>query len=118
MFLFLISFITNRSIRSTSMEQLALIATKCATEQDFLVRFIQLLHNHLRTTVPNDNHYQLSQEFFQLFCRLLNYASQTQCLLPNATDLLNYEMQQLRNVRVCLEMSLAFIIFIKIFFAF
>lgn len=83
------------------MEQFALIATKCAIEQDFLVRFIQLLHNHLGSTVPNEKHYQRSQEFFQLFCRLLNYASQTKCLLPNAKELLNYEMEQLRNVRVC-----------------
>ena len=82
------------------MEQFALIATKCATEQDFLVRFIQLLHSHLSSTVPHKKHYLYSQEFFQLFCRLLNYASQTKCLLPNASDLLDYEMQQLRNVRV------------------
>ncbi|XP_054167467.1 probable ubiquitin carboxyl-terminal hydrolase FAF-X [Oppia nitens] len=88
-----------KCIRSTALEQLALIATKCATEQDFLVRFVQLLFIHLGSTVSKESHYESSQEFFQLFCRLLNYASQTKCLLPNVSELLNYEMEQLRNVR-------------------
>ena len=80
------------------MEQFALIATKCAIGQDFLIKFIQLLHLHLSTSLPTN--YQLSQEFFQLFCRLLNNASLTKCSLPNAKELLKYEIDLLRNVRV------------------
>lgn len=83
------------------MEQFALIATKCALGTDFLIKFIQLLHEHLKSKVPKDANYQMSHEFFQLFCRLLSCAS-TKCQLPNFKELLKYEINLLRNVRVSL----------------
>lgn len=82
------------------MEQFALIATKCFAGPKVLISFVELLHQHLVTTVTQDSHYLNSQEFFQLFSRLLKSATVTRCPLPQAKDLLTNEISLLRNVRV------------------
>jgi ubiquitin carboxyl-terminal hydrolase 9/24 len=79
------------------LDQLALIATKCSLTSDVLVKFIELLYSHLSSTV--DAHFETSNEFFQLFCRLLNSAASSGCSLPLAQDLLEFEIDLIQNVR-------------------
>ena len=79
------------------MDQLALIATKCSLSSDVLVKFIELLYSHLSTTVAA--HFETSNEFFQLFCRLLNSAAASGCSVPLAQDLLEFEIDLIQNVR-------------------
>lgn len=86
-------------IRETALEQFALMPTKCSLAQDVLINFIQLLHSHLGSTVAS--YYETSNEFFQLFCRLLNSASVLKCSLPLTQELLEYEVDLIQNVRVC-----------------
>ncbi|RWS11107.1 putative ubiquitin carboxyl-terminal hydrolase FAF-X-like protein [Dinothrombium tinctorium] len=90
---------SNRSVRQTALEEFVLIATKCPTNSEVLVKFINLLHSHLRNTVPQNSFYKTSQEFFRLFCKLLNNAFITRCSLPQAQQLLEYEIDILRHVR-------------------
>lgn len=85
-------------IRATALEHLALIATKCTVGHEFLVKFIDLLYEQL--TVLVSEHYAKSRDFFQLFCRLLNAANVTRCTLPLAPQLLNLEIDLIRNVKV------------------
>lgn len=91
---------SERSIRLAALEQFSLISTKCAIGNEVLTNFIQLLYGHLGTTVSLNGYYQSSQEFFQLFCKLLNYASTTRCQFPQAQELLDYEIYLIHNVRV------------------
>ncbi|RWS27831.1 putative ubiquitin carboxyl-terminal hydrolase FAF-X-like protein [Leptotrombidium deliense] len=86
-------------VRLAALDEFVLIATKCPTNSDVLVKFIQLLHSHLKITVPQNNYYKTSKEFFRLFCKLLNSAYITRCLLPQSQQLLEYEIDILRNVR-------------------
>lgn len=41
-----------------------------------------------------------SHEYFQLLCRLLNYAFMSNCPLPTAETLLNNEIAWLKKIRV------------------
>lgn len=87
----------------TANEQFALIATKCALNSEVMINFINLLHHHLGTTVPVDSHYNTSEEFFHLFCKLLNNARSMRCPLPQAQQFLESEIELLSNVRVSLK---------------
>ena len=79
------------------MDQFALIATKCSLTSDVLIKFIELLYSHLSSTV--DAHFETSNEFFQLLCRLLNSVASTGCSLPLAQSLLEHEIELIQNVR-------------------
>lgn len=87
----------NRSLRLCSAEQFYLIATKCYPGHHTLVFFITLLFTHLMTTVKE--YAKNSHEFFQLLCRLLNYACVSNCSLSTAQYLLNNEIDWLKSVR-------------------
>lgn len=86
-----------RSIRQCAADQFSLIATKCYVGNHSLVFFITLLFTQLMTTVKE--YAQSSHEFFQLLCRLLNYACASSCPLQTAQNLLNNEIDWLKNVR-------------------
>ncbi|XP_076338950.1 ubiquitin carboxyl-terminal hydrolase 9X-like isoform X1 [Tachypleus tridentatus] len=87
----------NRSIRVSATEQFTLVATKCYPGHQPLVFFITLLFTQLKTTVRENA--RNSHEFFQLLCRLLNYASGSNCPLPTAQNLLYAEIDWLKEVR-------------------
>lgn len=86
------------AIRTTLMEQFTLIITKCVQNEEILNSFINLLFKYLQTLVPK--YFTKSNQFFQLFCNLLNYAFQGNFVISNINQLLNYEINLLRNVRV------------------
>ena len=71
---------------------------KCSKGENVLIEFIQLLYEHLYTTVSE--YYETSSEFFQLFCSLLNFSSVTRVPLPLTQDLLEKEIELIQNVRV------------------
>ena len=52
----------------------------------------------MATTVPE--YAKHSQEFFQLLCRLLNYAATSNTPLPSAEPLLLNEINWLQRIRV------------------
>uniref|UniRef100_T1IZS4 ubiquitinyl hydrolase 1 n=1 Tax=Strigamia maritima TaxID=126957 RepID=T1IZS4_STRMM len=87
----------NRSVRVSAAEQFLLIATKCSGGQQPLIFFITLLFTVLLTTVKE--HAKNCHEYFQLFCRLLNYACASSCQLANVEGLLSAEIQWLKDIR-------------------
>ncbi|XP_076335071.1 ubiquitin carboxyl-terminal hydrolase 9X-like isoform X2 [Tachypleus tridentatus] len=93
----LILMCRNRSIRASATEQFTLMATKCYPGHQPLIFYITLLFTQLKTTVQENA--KNSHEFFQLLCRLLNYASGSNCLLPTAQNLLYNEIDWLKEVR-------------------
>ncbi|KAG1670256.1 putative ubiquitin carboxyl-terminal hydrolase FAF-X [Nymphon striatum] len=86
-----------RNVRQSAAEQFVLIATKCSNGHQPLVFFITLLFTVLETTV--NEHSRSCHEYFQLLCRLLSYASISDCQLPNAENLLHSEIRWLKQVR-------------------
>nr|CAD7589819.1 unnamed protein product [Timema genevievae] len=87
----------NRSVRMAAAEQFLLMSTWCSASQQPLQFCITLLFTVLETTVVE--HAAGSHEYFQLLCRLLNYAFMSSCPLPNAETLLNAEINWLKMVR-------------------
>ncbi|KAL4220567.1 putative ubiquitin carboxyl-terminal hydrolase FAF-X [Mactra antiquata] len=87
----------NKPVRQSSSEQFFLMATKCSSSHRPVVFFITLLFTVL-SNLAKDNAKQAS-EYFQLLCRLLNYACSTDVHLPNAEVLLNNEITWLKRVR-------------------
>nr|CAD7574966.1 unnamed protein product [Timema californicum] len=87
----------NRSVRMAAAEQFLLMSTWCSASQQPLQFCITLLFTVLGTTVVE--HAAGSHEYFQLICRLLNYAFISSCPLPNAETLLNAEINWLKMVR-------------------
>jgi len=87
----------SRPVRLAAMEQFTLMATKCCTGQRPLVFFITLLFTVLTNTAKEFA--KQSAEYFQLLCRLLNYACNSAASLPTAEVLLNNEITWLKRVR-------------------
>ncbi|XP_013401949.1 probable ubiquitin carboxyl-terminal hydrolase FAF-X isoform X1 [Lingula anatina] len=88
----------SRSVRAASCEQLYLIASKCSSGHRPLVFFVTLLFTVLQSHAKD--YAKQAHDYFQLLCRLLNYAyTQAQAPLPNAEVLLNNEIQWLKRVR-------------------
>lgn len=87
-----------RSIRVAAAEQFLLISTWCVASQQPLQFCITLLFTVLNTTVVENA--RVSHEYFQLLCRLLNYAFMSNCPLPTAETLLNNEITWLKKIRV------------------
>jgi ubiquitin carboxyl-terminal hydrolase 9/24 len=87
-----------RSVRVAAAEQFLLISTWCVASQQPLQFCITLLFTVLNTTVMENS--RNSHEYFQLLCRLLNYAFMSNCPLPTAETLLNNEITWLKKIRV------------------
>lgn len=91
----LILFSDDLNIRQAALDQFTLIATKCCSSQPLLLHYLHFMGEHLKHTIHQ--HYQRSEEFFQLLCKLLNGAYCIDCPLPD--KLLDYEIDLLCNVR-------------------
>ncbi|KAK3596917.1 hypothetical protein CHS0354_031696 [Potamilus streckersoni] len=87
----------HRPVRISAAEQFFLMATKCSSSQRPLVFFITLLFTVLSNAVKE--HAKQASEYYQLLCRLLNYACSTDVNLPNAENHLNNEIAWLKKVR-------------------
>ncbi|XP_001604458.2 probable ubiquitin carboxyl-terminal hydrolase FAF-X isoform X1 [Nasonia vitripennis] len=88
---------TSRAIRATAAEQFLLISTWCSSGHQALQFFITRLFPVINTTVME--YAKQSHEFFQLLCRLLNYAHISGCPLSSAENWLNIEIVWLKEVR-------------------
>ncbi|XP_052271352.1 probable ubiquitin carboxyl-terminal hydrolase FAF-X [Dreissena polymorpha] len=86
-----------RPVRTSACEQFFLMATKCSSSNRPVVFFITLLFTVL-SNLAKENATQAC-EYFQLLCKLLNYACSTDVNLPNAEVLLNNEITWLKRVR-------------------
>ena len=96
-FIDLVLLSTSRAVRIASAEQFLLISTWCSSGHQPLQFAITLLFTVLNTTVME--HAKQSHEYFQLLCRLLNYAHMTSCPIMTAETLLNIEIAWLKKIR-------------------
>lgn len=88
---------TSRAIRIAAGEQFFLISTWCSGGHQTLLVTITLLFAVLNTIVMENA--KQSHEYFQLLCRLLNFAHMSGCPLTTAETLLNVEIAWLKKVR-------------------
>lgn len=88
---------TSRAIRIAAAEQFFLISTWCSSGHQTLLFTITLLFTVLNTTVIENA--KQSHEYFQLLCRLLNFAHMSGCPLSSAETLLNIEISWSKKVR-------------------
>ena len=95
-----------KSLRVSAAEQFLLISsqlllphgTPLPGSPSMLTFFLDLLFSVMTSTVPE--YAKHSQEFFQLLCRLLNYAATSHTPLPSAEPLLLNEINWLQRIRV------------------
>ncbi|XP_012278998.1 probable ubiquitin carboxyl-terminal hydrolase FAF-X [Orussus abietinus] len=88
---------TSRAVRMAAAEQFLLISTWCSSGHQPLQFSIMLLFTVLNTTVVENA--KQSHEYFQLLCRLLNFAQISGCPLSTAETLLSNEITWLKKVR-------------------
>ncbi|XP_024944100.1 probable ubiquitin carboxyl-terminal hydrolase FAF-X isoform X6 [Cephus cinctus] len=96
-FIDLVLLSTARAVRIAAAEQFLLISTWCSSGHQPLQFSITLLFTVLNTTVMENA--KQSHEYFQLLCRLLNFAHISGCPLSTAETLLNIEIAWLKKVR-------------------
>ncbi|KAB7498699.1 putative ubiquitin carboxyl-terminal hydrolase FAF-X, partial [Armadillidium nasatum] len=94
MVLSLVVHVKERMVRLTAVEQILLIATKCAPSPHTLVVFIVMLFNAL-----NGHQKIYSKEYFQLLCGLLSWACVSKVVLPGVERLLAAEVEWLKGIR-------------------
>ena len=96
-----------KSLRVSAAEQFLLISSQLLlphgtplpeAHPSMLTFFLDLLIFVMASTVPE--YVKQSQEFFQLLCRLLNYAATSHTPLPSAEPLLLNEINWLQRIRV------------------
>ncbi|XP_076235119.1 ubiquitin carboxyl-terminal hydrolase-like faf [Calliopsis andreniformis] len=87
----------SKVIRTAAAEQFFLIWTFYCDDKQPLPFAIMLLFSVLNTTVIE--YAKQSHEYFQLLCKLLDYAYAIQCPLPSAESLLIAEIAWLKKVR-------------------
>lgn len=95
--LFLFSF-SPRSIRLAAAEQFLMISTWCSAGQQPLQFCVSLLFSVLNNMVLENA--RNSHEYFQLLCRMVNYAFISGCPIADAELLLNNEITWLKKIRV------------------
>lgn len=88
---------TSRAVRIAAAEQFLLISTWCSSGHHAVQQSILRIISVLKTTVVE--HTKQCQEYFQLLCRLLNYAHMSGCPLSNAEAYLTIEIAWLKKVR-------------------
>lgn len=105
-FLEMILLCPTKALRMSAAEQFLLIATNGPRPESsrsdppsMLSYFLDLLFSVLHNTVPENA--KNSQEFFQLLCRLINFAANSNACLPTAESLLPNEIGWLKKARVC-----------------
>ncbi|RZF36782.1 hypothetical protein LSTR_LSTR013963 [Laodelphax striatellus] len=92
----------NRSVRVSAVEQFLMISTLGCSQHPLqlsIVYLFSVLHTMVVDFARN------SHEYFQLLCRLLNFAFISNCPLPNAETLLNREIRWLKEVRAKVKKS-------------
>lgn len=87
----------SRHIRQTAYEQLFLISTYCASDRRPFLFMVKLLVKMLRNIIVQ--HQETCADYFQLFCRILNYGCSYSWPLSNCEELLAQEIDWLRTVR-------------------
>ena len=94
-----------KSLRYAAAEQFLLISTQQHLESSeslnngsMLSYFLDLLFSVLPIRVPEYS--KQSQEFFQLLCRLLHFASTSKTCLPSAELFLSNSITWLKNAKV------------------
>jgi len=99
-----------KSLRYAAAEQFLLISTQQHLESSerlnsgsMLSYFLDLLFSVLPIRVPEYS--KQSQEFFQLLCRLLHFASTSKACLPSAELFLSNSITWLKNAKVCTSYS-------------
>lgn len=97
-FIDLLLVCNENSIRNAIMENFTVVIVKCVQNAEIVNSCISLLFRHLQTSVPK--FYQKSSEFFELFCNLLNYAFHGNFHIDMLCDLINCEINLLKDVRV------------------
>ncbi|XP_047353087.1 probable ubiquitin carboxyl-terminal hydrolase FAF-X isoform X1 [Vespa velutina] len=88
---------TSRAIRIVAAEQFFLVSTWCRSGNPPVLFTISLLFTVLNTTVMENS--KQCHEYFQLLCRLLNYAHISGCSVSAIENLLNIEITWLKHVR-------------------
>lgn len=94
----------DREVRATAADELSLMLTRCPGQEEGwngLVTTVTHLKDLLTLMVPV--YYSNCKEFFTLFCRLLSAASSLNCQLPFIGELLQMELDILKNVKVSLS---------------
>ncbi|XP_039296311.1 LOW QUALITY PROTEIN: probable ubiquitin carboxyl-terminal hydrolase FAF-X [Nilaparvata lugens] len=86
----------NRAVRVAAVEQFLMISTLGCSQYPLQLTIIHLF-SVLHTMVVD--YARNSHEYFQLLCRLLNFAFIYNCPLPNAETLLNSEIRWLKEIR-------------------
>ena len=97
-----------KAIRLAAAEQLLLISTQ--SQQHLMLNyFLSHLFKVLQNTVQTKEYAKNCHEFFQLLCRLLNFASTSNASFPAAESLLFNEIAWLKKARVynsiCFELT-------------
>ncbi|XP_014223439.1 probable ubiquitin carboxyl-terminal hydrolase FAF-X isoform X1 [Trichogramma pretiosum] len=87
----------SRQIRATAAEQFFLISSWCSSGHQALQFFIMRLFPVINTAAMD--YAKQSHEFFQLLCKLLNYAHLSGCQLAPAESWLSTEIAWLKEVR-------------------
>ncbi|KAK3094503.1 hypothetical protein FSP39_002606 [Pinctada imbricata] len=87
----------HRPVRISATDSFYLMATKCCNGSRPMIFFITLLFCELNESVKE--HSKQSHEYFNLLCRLLNFASQSDGRLPNAEKLLNNEIAWIKKAK-------------------
>ena len=87
-----------KATRFAAAEQLFLIS-KHSPQRHMLNYFLSMLCSVLHTTVKECA--KTSHEFFQLLCRLLNFATTSGSVLTSAESLLVNEINWIKKARVC-----------------
>ncbi|KAK0096487.1 hypothetical protein PV326_005319 [Microctonus aethiopoides] len=88
---------SSRAVRMAAAEQFLLISTYCSSNDQLFQVNIMVLFKVLNTTVVENA--KQSHEYFQLICRLLNYAYISACPLTSAQSPLTTEVAWLKKVR-------------------
>lgn len=98
-----------KPLRVSAAEQFLLISSQLVLPHGtpssgslMLTFFLDLLFSVMASTVPE--YAKHSQEFFQLLCRLLNYAATSNTPLPSAEPLLLNEINWLQRIRVIISL--------------
>lgn len=84
-------------IRQTAYEQLFLITTYCAADRKPFLFMVKLLVKLLHSIVVQ--YQETCSDYFQLFCRILNYGCSLGWPLPICKELLTQEIEWLRTIR-------------------
>jgi ubiquitin carboxyl-terminal hydrolase 9/24 len=97
----LILFCPEKSVREAALIQFTQILSKCGTNITFQHSCLRSMFDHLKNSVPE--HYEKSEEFFALTCKLLQNPDLIH--LDFLVEFVDYEINLLSNVRTTLGIN-------------